>query len=114
MDHGEDFGAWMGDEGAEADHRSEEQWALIAGYVRHAANKIGPDLPLCLPGEPQECGHGARQHALVWAVALKAAAQHMIEQAAPAPAHAAYASGPLYERRLAELRATESRSDAGG
>ncbi|MEU0689992.1 hypothetical protein ABZ350_24105, partial [Streptomyces uncialis] len=39
--------------------RTEEQWLKIARYVRHAANKLGPGLPLCLAGEPEDCGSSA-------------------------------------------------------
>jgi hypothetical protein len=104
-DHGDDFGRWVAEGTTDAIQRTDEEWAVIAGYVRHAANKIGPELPLCLPGEPQECGRTAQQHVLAWAAALKAAAHHVIEQAAPSQARAAHVAGPLYQRRLAELRA---------
>lgn len=108
MDHGDDFHTWLnGDYSTHPVQRSEDEWALIAGYLRHAANKIGPTLPLCLPGEPQECGRTAQQHVLVWGAAVKAAAQHLIEEAAPAPANASFVAGPLYQRRLAELRAMQ-------
>lgn len=103
-DHGDDFGRWVA-EGSNAIQRTEQEWATIAGYIRHAANKIGPQLPLCLPGEPQECGRTAQQHVLAWAAHLKAVAHHVIEQSAPSQARAAHVSGPLYQRRLAELRA---------
>lgn len=103
-DHGDDFGDWF----QERQHvqRSEEEWLMIAQYVRHAAIKIlGPEqIPLCLPGEPQECGRGAQQHVLAWAAHLKAAAQNLIVESAPSPARAAHVAGPLYQRRLAELR----------
>jgi hypothetical protein len=102
-DHGDGFGTWFV-EAPSAIQRTEEQWLMIARYVRHAANKVGPTLPLCLPGEPQECGRDARHHVLAWGAALKAAAQHLIEEAAPSPAHAAYAAGPLYQQRRTELR----------
>ncbi|MFB0632733.1 hypothetical protein [Streptomyces sp. AB3(2024)] len=39
-----------------AQQGTEEHWTVIAGQVRHAANKLGPALPLCMPGEPQQCG----------------------------------------------------------
>lgn len=104
MDHGDDFAGWLGEGGSTAVQRTEEEWAVVAGYVRHAANKIGPQLPLCLPGEPQECGRTAQQHVLAWSAALKAAAQRLIEEAAPSPARAAHVSGPLYQRYLSELR----------
>jgi hypothetical protein len=107
-DHGDDFGRW-GSEGATgAVQRSEEEWATVAGYIRHAANKVGPPLPLCLPGEPQECGRSAQQHVLAWAAHLKAVAHHVIEESAPSQARAAHVAGPLYQRRLAELRAQSS------
>ncbi|WP_432005370.1 hypothetical protein [Streptomyces parvus] len=101
-DHGDDFGTWVAENGAV--QRSEEEWAVIAGYVRHAANKIGPALPLCLPGEPQECGRTAQHHVLAWAASLKASAHHIIETSAPSQARAAHVAGPLYQRRLTELR----------
>lgn len=103
-DHGDDFGRWF-QEGQVGVQRTEEQWLTIARYVRHAANKLSPDLPLCLPGEPQECGRTAQQHVLAWSAHLKAVAHHLIEEAAPSPARAAHVAGPLYQRRLAELRA---------
>jgi hypothetical protein len=34
-------------------------------------------------------------------------AHHLIEQAAPSEARAAHVAGPLYQRRLAELRAQD-------
>ena len=107
-DHGDDFGQWLIED---ATARTDEQWAMVAGYIRHAANKVGPQLPLCLPGEPQECGRSAQQHALSWSAHLKAAAHHLIEQSAPSPARAAHVAGPLYQRYLSELRtsATEER-----
>jgi hypothetical protein len=101
-DHGDDFGRWVTE--GNAVQRTEEEWAVIAGYIRHAANKVGPALPLCLPGEPQECGRSAQQHVLAWAAHLKAVSHHLIEQAAPSQARAAHVAGPLYQRRLAELR----------
>ncbi|WP_433891095.1 hypothetical protein [Streptomyces sp. CA-111067] len=104
-DHGDDFGRWGTDGNATAMRRSEEDWARIAGYIRHAANKVGPALPLCLPGEPQECGRSAQQHVLAWSAHLKAVAHHLIEESAPSEARAAHVAGPLYQRRLAELRA---------
>ncbi|MGW2860807.1 hypothetical protein [Streptomyces sp. NPDC001205] len=107
MDHGDDFPTWAGDQsGVEPMQRSEEEWTRMAGFVRHAANKIGPELPLCLPGEPQQCGRDARLHVLVWSAWLKAAAHHVLEEAAGYPSQAAFAAGPLYQRYLAELRAT--------
>ncbi|MCS0639065.1 hypothetical protein NX801_26165 [Streptomyces sp. LP05-1] len=104
LDHGDDFDAWCGDIGsAAAVRRGEEEWATVAGYVRHAANKLGPALPLCLPGEPQECGRSAQQHVLAWGAVLKARAQDVIDQAAPAPGYAAFAGGTLYQRHRAFL-----------
>ncbi len=104
-DHGDEYGAWVGDTVPDpAADRTDEEWAAIARYLRHAANQLGPSLPLCLPGEPQQCGRTARQHVLAWGAAVKAAAQHVIEEAAPSPAHAAFAAGPLYHRRRAVLR----------
>ncbi|MFZ3473970.1 hypothetical protein ACODT3_06310 [Streptomyces sp. 4.24] len=84
--------------------RTEDQWALIAGQVRHAANKLGTALPLCMPGEPQQCGQSAQQHALAWAAELKARAHHLIEVYAPSVEAASYAAGPLYKERLDALR----------
>lgn len=104
-DHGDDFNVWCGDTGSATAHRTEEEWLDVARYVRHAANKLLPyALPLCLPGEPQQCGRVAQQHVMAWAAVLKAAAQHVIEDASPAPAHAYYAGHTLYQRSLAELR----------
>ncbi|ANW17311.1 hypothetical protein [Streptomyces clavuligerus] len=103
-DHGDDFGRWDVEASLGAVQRSDEEWAVIAGYIRHAANKIGPTLPLCLPGEPQECGRTAQQHVLAWSAHLKAVAHHLIEQSAPSQARAAHVAGPLYQRQLTELR----------
>ncbi|MEV6776990.1 hypothetical protein [Streptomyces syringium] len=106
VDHGDDFfGGWP----AQSHHpaavqRTDEEWAQIARYLRHAANKIGPPLPVCLPGEPRECGRSAQQHALAWAAEIKAVAHHIIEQSAPTPEHAAFAAGTLYQRHLTDLR----------
>lgn len=114
MDHGDDFGVWIGQEFAATDQRSEEDWAQIARYVRGAANKLArPELPLCLPGEPQECGRTARQHALVWAAAVKARAHRLIETTAPTSAHGTNAAGPLYQHYLAELRVVDTATAKG-
>ncbi|MER0242166.1 hypothetical protein AAHZ94_09040 [Streptomyces sp. HSW2009] len=107
-DHGDDFGEWGTDTNANAVQRTEEDWATIAEYIRHAANKLGPTLPLCLPGEPQECGRSAQQHVLAWSAHLKARAHHLIEQSAPSEERAAHVAGPLYVRRLAQLRAEQA------
>ncbi|MEU2867731.1 hypothetical protein ABZ769_00770 [Streptomyces olivoreticuli] len=105
VDHGDDFGTWLGQTHGRAVERSDEQWLTIARYVRHAANKLSPtDVPLCLPGEPQECGRPAQQHVVAWAAQLKALAHNLIEEAAPTPAQVSFSSGPLYQRHLAELR----------
>lgn len=107
-DHGDDFGVWRVEGppgGWQALDRSEEEWLTIARYVRHAANKLGPQLPLCLPGEPDHCGRSAQQHVLAWSAHLKAAAQHLIDQSAPSGARGAHAAGPLFQRRLEQLRA---------
>ncbi len=101
-DHGDDFSAWMGDIPTDAAHRTEDEWAVIAGYLRHAANKLGPALPLCLPGEPDECGRTAHQHVLAWAAAVKAAAQRIgarprargVHDRPPLPAQAGGAPRP--------------------
>ncbi|MYR55499.1 hypothetical protein GTY54_04300 [Streptomyces sp. SID625] len=114
-DHGDDFNEWCGDTGSATAHRTEEEWLSVARYVRHAADKLLPrPLPLCLPGEPQECGRPAQQHVLAWAAALKAAAQHVIEGASPAPAHAHYTGHTLYQRSLAELRGQTARPSGPG
>lgn len=104
-DHGDDFGPWGWEGDGNAIRRTEDEWLTIARYVRHAANKLGPELPLCLPGEPQECGRTAQQHVIAWAAHLRAVSHHLIEQATPSKARGAHAVGPLYQRRLAELRA---------
>lgn len=99
--HGDHMLSWPAPPGQE---RTEEQWALIAGQVRHAANKLGTALPLCLPGEPQQCGRSAQQHALAWAAELKARSHHLIEVYAPSAEAASYAAGVLYKDRLSALR----------
>ncbi|MEV6957176.1 hypothetical protein [Streptomyces sp. NPDC051183] len=100
--HGDHLLGWPPPPGQQ---RTEEQWATIAGMVRHAANKLGSPLPLCLPGEPQQCGRAAQQHALAWAAELKARSHHLIETYAPSAEAAAYAAGPLFKERLGALRA---------
>ncbi|MFJ9854979.1 hypothetical protein [Streptomyces sp. NPDC101150] len=42
---------------------------------------------------------------MVWPAALKAATQHLIEETAATQAQEAYVAGPVYQRRLSELRA---------
>ncbi|MFE7127975.1 hypothetical protein [Streptomyces sp. NPDC057617] len=92
--------------------RTDEEWAHIARYVRHAVNKVGPELPLCLPGEPQECGQSAQQHVLLWAADLKARAHHLIEESAPSRDEATYYAGPLYKDKLSVLRDSSGRQPA--
>jgi hypothetical protein len=100
--HGDHMLSWPAPPGQQ---RTDEQWATIAGMVRHAANKLGAALPLCLPGEPQQCGRSAQQHALAWAAEVKARAHHLIESCAPSEGAATYAAGQLYKERLTALRA---------
>ncbi|MEU6309926.1 hypothetical protein [Streptomyces sp. NPDC047014] len=100
--HGDHLLGWPAPPGGQ---RTEEQWATLAGMVRHAANKLGQPLPLCLPGEPQQCGLSAQQHALAWSAEVKARAHHLIESAAPSAEAASYAAGQLYKERLTALRA---------
>ncbi|AZM93334.1 hypothetical protein D1J60_25520 [Streptomyces sp. W1SF4] len=99
--HGESFLGWPAPPGQE---RTEAQWTAIAGQVRHAANKLGDPLPLCMPGEPQQCGRSAQQHALAWAAELKARSHHLIESYAPSAEAGTYAAGALYKERLEALR----------
>ncbi|WP_327169581.1 hypothetical protein [Streptomyces subrutilus] len=99
--HGDHMLSWPAPPGEE---RSDEQWTAIAGQVRHAANKLGQPLPLCLPGEPRQCGRSAQQHALAWAAELKARAHHLIEGYAPSAEAASYAAGTLFKERLGALR----------
>lgn len=101
--HGDELTLWT--TGTPMVQRTEDEWALRAGWVRHAANKLGPDLPLCLPGEPQECGRSAQQHALAWAAEVKARAHRFIEVNAPTAHTATAFAGDLYKERLAALRA---------
>ena len=103
-DHGDDFGPWGWESASTGVRRSEEEWAALARHVRRAVNEVGPALPLCLPGEPQECGRPAQQHVLAWAACLKAVAHHLVEQSTPSKARGAHAVGPLYRRQLALLR----------
>ncbi|MFM9615004.1 hypothetical protein [Streptomyces niveiscabiei] len=103
-DHGDDFGPWGWESSSNPVHRTDEEWTQIARFIRQAANKVGPSLPLCLPGEPKQCGRTAQQHVLAWSAHLKAVAHHLIEQSTPSEARGAHAAGPLYQRRLAELR----------
>ncbi|WP_314412027.1 hypothetical protein [Streptomyces sp. DSM 40484] len=103
-DHGDDFGAWGAEGVNNAVQRTDDEWAAVARYVRHAANKLGPQLPLCLPGEPQECGRTAQQHVLAWSAHLKAVAHHLMELSTPSEDRGAFAAGPLYQRRLAAVR----------
>lgn len=112
MDHGDDFTVWVGaEQGPVArPQRTEEESAAIARHLRHAANKLGPQLPLCLPGEPQECGRNSHQHVLVWAAAVKAAAQNLIETESSTGAQAAFTAGPLYQRYLDGHRRERSAS----
>lgn len=100
--HGDELTLWTTD--GSTVQRTEAEWALIAGYVRHAATKLGPDLPMCLPGEPQQCGRSAQQHVLAWSAELKARAHRLIETSAPSVHTAAAFAGPLYKDRLAALR----------
>ncbi|CAM5682838.1 hypothetical protein SAVIM338S_07387 [Streptomyces avidinii] len=102
--HGDGMTRWPAAPGR-AVERTEAQWALIAGQVRHAANKLGSPLPLCLPGEPRQCGRTAQQHALAWSAELKARAHHLIESSAPSEEAAAWVAGPLFKERLVALRA---------
>ncbi|MFJ2113230.1 MULTISPECIES: hypothetical protein [unclassified Streptomyces] len=85
--------------------RTEEEWLHIARYVRHAVNKIGPEhLPLCLPGEPRECGQNGYQHAMLWAAEMKAVAHHLIEEGAATHEEGTFFAKQVYQDRLSALR----------
>ncbi len=91
--------------------RTEEQWLDIARYVRHAVNKVAAaPLPLCLPGEPQECGQTAREHALGWSAELKATAHHLIEESASTREEAEYYAATYYKDRVTSLRQPQQQS----
>jgi hypothetical protein len=91
--------------------RTEDEWANIARYVRHAVNKVGPEvLPLCLPGEPQQCGRSAREHALAWASELKAVAHYLIEESANSRDEAVYYAATCCKERLATMRQASPQS----
>lgn len=40
-----------------------EQWRRVAMDTRTVLDLLGYDLPSCLPGEDQECGHSFQEHA---------------------------------------------------
>ncbi|MBO1416457.1 hypothetical protein [Streptomyces sp. FH025] len=103
-DHGDDWTPWPGDVANGWPASTPEQWLDRARYVRHAANKVGDPLPLCLPGEPNECGRSAQHHAVLWGAVLKARAHHIIEMAAPTQEYGAWAAKTLYRERVGELR----------
>ncbi|MER5863805.1 hypothetical protein [Kitasatospora sp. NPDC002040] len=102
--YGDDWTPWPGDAPTGWATRTPDQWLDVARYVRHAANKIGPDLPLCLPGEPQQCGRSAQQHVVLWSADLKARAHHLIETAAPTQPYGVWAAKSLFRSRVGELR----------
>ncbi|WP_406113904.1 hypothetical protein [Kitasatospora purpeofusca] len=103
--YGDDWMPWPGDVPNGWPAKTPDQWLDVARYVRHAANKLGEYLPLCLPGEPNECGRSAQQHAVVWGADLKARAHHVIEMAVPTQEYGRWAAGTLFRGRLDELRA---------
>ncbi|MER7763269.1 hypothetical protein [Streptomyces sp. NPDC097619] len=100
--HGDELTLWS--TGEPAVRRSEGEWAVLAGRIRLAANGLGEALPLCLPGEPEECGRSAQQHALAWAAEAKARAHRFIEVNAPSEHTASAFAGPFYKDRLGVLR----------
>ncbi|MFD4537558.1 hypothetical protein ACFWNL_29075 [Kitasatospora sp. NPDC058397] len=103
---GQDWTPWPGDmANGWQPARTPDQWLDVARYVRHSANKIGDPLPLCLPGEPHECGRSAQQHAVVWGAVLKARAHHVIEMAAPTQEYGTWAAKTHFRRLLDKLRA---------
>ncbi|MFF2543964.1 hypothetical protein ACFVUY_15515 [Kitasatospora sp. NPDC058063] len=105
-DHGDDWAPWPGDLNNGWPARTADQWLDVARYVRHAANKIGDPLPLCLPGEPHACGRSAQHHAVLWGGVLKARAHHVIEMAAPTQEYGAWAAKTLYRVEVDKLRET--------
>ncbi|MER6365053.1 hypothetical protein [Kitasatospora sp. NPDC001527] len=106
-DHGDNRAPWPGDMTNGWPARTADEWLDVARYVRHAANKVGPDLPLCLPGESHECGRSAQQHAVLWGAELKARAHHVIETAAPTQDYGMWAAKVLFRGKLDKLRAQE-------
>ncbi|MFD4400009.1 hypothetical protein [Kitasatospora sp. NPDC058397] len=102
--YGDDWTPWPGDAPNGWPARTETEWLDIARYVRHAANKVGDPLPLCLPGEPKECGRSARHHVVLWGAVLKARAHHVVEQASPTQEYGTWAARSLYRREVDQLR----------
>lgn len=84
--------------------RTEEEWMIVARYVRYAVNKVASrPRPLCLPGEPQACGQDARQHVMLWAADLKAAAHLLIEDSAGSHDERIYYTGQYFRDKLAAV-----------
>ncbi|MCA2226362.1 hypothetical protein [Nonomuraea aurantiaca] len=55
-------------------------WAEGARTVREAFAALGLTLPACLPGEPEDCGHGdARDHYASYLGALQGHVESLIE-----------------------------------
>lgn len=54
----------------------EQAWRDYALHIRGVLEHVGVDVPACMPGEPEECGYDLPHHALGYAAALQAKAEH--------------------------------------
>lgn len=55
-----------------------EQWRRLAMDTRTVLDLLGYDLPSCLPGEDQACGHSFQEHAAANLGALRVVANEQI------------------------------------
>lgn len=64
-------------------------WKETAVYYRNVLASINIDVPDCLPGELQACGHGYAEHTASYLGTLKAWVQSKIDHLPPKGQHVA-------------------------
>ena len=70
-------------------------WQQYAEHLRNVCEQIGVTHPRCLPGEPDDCGHGYPDHCMSYLASLQAKAEDGLEHM-----HHGQTAGELQAERL--------------
>jgi hypothetical protein len=78
----------------------DERWKEVAEASRGALELLGYRVPRCLPGEPEACGGNYSEHAVAHLTAIKAVADHQLDQHLRPPE---WLPGEVYAHTTEEL-----------
>lgn len=84
-------------------------WREYALHLRAALDELGVELPSCMPDEVDECGHDTPHHALSYAAALQAKAEHAVWHLHHGDAHGQQAAQHLVQHWRREFHTAQCR-----